>query len=177
MELAMDPNNPNLPYALPPDMRKRQPLFDYDLKDLFSEEETAGRQLTRSSQYPFPQQSQLFQQQPNTSAGLSPSQQPITGMYPSNTQYTSAYPRNPSLSQSQQQPPYQILSPYSDLDFLDSVSLPDNLAGTGTENGSGDPLDFSLGVGWDGSLPGVNWDDGSGNVDLFEGFFFGGSVG
>lgn len=182
MELSMDPNNPNLPYALPPDMRKRQPVFDYDLRDLFSEEETAGRQFNRTAQYPFPQS---YQQQSGAAAdaassAVNPDQQSsLANMYPSS--YSNAFQQsNPSLTQGalQQQQPYpNILSPYSELEFLDSVSLPDNFGGGTTENSNGDAADFGLGIGWDGTLPGVDWDEGSGGVDLFEGFFFGGNGG
>jgi hypothetical protein len=195
MDLSMDPNNPNLPYALPPDMRKRQPVFDYDLRDLFSEEESAGRQFNRTApQYPFPQSS--YQQQPAAtaaaaaapSATLSADQQSsLANMYPSS--YANPFQQHtPSLTQStlqqqqqqqqQQQSSYPtLLSPYSELDFLDSISLPDAFGAGAADNQLGDTADFGLGIGWDGTLPGGNWDEGSGGVDLFEGFFFGGTAG
>jgi len=71
-----------------------------------------------------------------------------------------------------------MMSPFSDLDFLDTLPL-----GTDASMSGGAPSSFSndfgmdFGMGWDGSLPGQGYGEDSGNVDLFEGFFFGGNSG
>ncbi|KAF2757801.1 hypothetical protein EJ05DRAFT_501322 [Pseudovirgaria hyperparasitica] len=77
---------------------------------------------------------------------------------------------------------YPDLGPFSDLDFLDSFPVQGASSGlTGIHgNGQGDVgggassgLDLGFGMGFDGNH---DWSEGSG-VDLFDGFFFGGSGG
>jgi len=76
-----------------------------------------------------------------------------------------------------QQASYSMLSPFSDLDFLDSLPLGTDSGQGGEGNGAGGMNDFNmdLGMGWDGSLPGMGGGE-EGGVDLFDGFFFGGGM-
>jgi hypothetical protein len=189
---SMDPNNPNFPYAPPPsDLRsQRQPIFDTDLRGLFSEEESAGRtfssQMARLQQFQLPPQqvrsSEFSSREPVDADALTQiqsDQQPVdytgeAGPFP--TPYaptpSPSFPQaQPAVVQEQQQPQF-TMSPWSDLDFLDSVSIPDAL-----NAGSNDPILDPLGLGftWDGSVPGMDMGNGSGSVDVFDGFFFGGT--
>lgn len=76
---------------------------------------------------------------------------------------------------------YPGMSPFSDLDFLDTFPLGQSNQGTAMEGQAHDAAftDFNMdfGMGWDGSLPAGGFGEESGGVDLFDGFFFGGQQG
>lgn len=180
---GVDPNNPNFPYAPPPGQRKS--MFDTDLQGLFSEEETQ-RRMSTSLGMPY-QMTPQMQSGPGYNPLLqsavradvpqirSPGGQVIDGTYAGADQtFQNPFPQRQTVGmESQNQQFGQIpVSPWSELDFLDSVSIPDTL-----NINSNDPAVDPLGVGfaWDGSVPGMDWGDGSGSVDVFDGFFFGGT--
>jgi hypothetical protein len=187
----LDPRNPNFAYALPTEPRRKKPNFDPDLRSLFSEEESAGK--TFGERYGLLQQHQMGQQRqayPSIeSTAMLPVEQSdnsVSGAMPLLTNpFVATNNVDPELSTSagfQQQAPQQpesfgMLSPWSDMEFLDSVSIPEQF--NATSAGAPDALGFDngFGLGWDGSLPTMNWNDGSGSVDLFDGFFFGGGTG
>lgn len=68
-----------------------------------------------------------------------------------------------------------MLSPFSDLDFLDTLPLGNDSTGGDGQGGMND-FNMDMGMGWDGSLPGLGGGE-EGGVDLFDGFFFGGMGG
>jgi len=76
---------------------------------------------------------------------------------------------------------YPTMSPFSDLDFLDTLPLGAGRQGSTDQGQTIDPAfaDFNMdfGMGWDGSLPGNGFGEEGGGVDLFDGFFFGGQAG
>jgi len=191
--------------------KRRQPVFDMDLRELFSDEETATRPLSRLDYYPHPPVQPQYQPNPNiqmkrestsTSNPMSPPQYQGSGLQGPNAittaalrSPTSATVPPPNLQDQQQnafslsnQAPYNnftnqiqnqfpMMSPFSDLDFLETLPLGGD-AGAG--NAFGQPasgyadFDLGLGGGWDGSVPGQGWgDDGGTNLDLFDGFFSG----
>jgi hypothetical protein len=205
--------NPNAPYFTTSQQRpveqKRAPVFDYNLQDLFSDEESAGRR-----RFNRPQQTNAFapnQQLPlmnhDQSRPLSPQDQKTRFTAFQNTLTSSAHsspalsariPSSNSFAQSPTfnttlpnsapysnfantiQTQYPMMSPFSDLDFLDTLPLSaDNAGGDGSNMQATDFADFDMnfGMGWDGSLPGNGLGDDSGGVDLFDGFFFGGTNG
>jgi hypothetical protein len=188
----MDPKNPNFAYALRRGST-RQPKFDSDLRSLFSEEESAGRPFQRYGQLQQFQLNQLRQQSypPMTSTAMLPLEQippenavnsdPTSALSNSymavnnNSQTVSAVPTN-YQQMPQQTDIYSTLSPWSELDFLDSVSIPDQVESTAGAMAP-DPLglDMGFGLGWDGSLPNMSWNNEPGSVDVFDGFFFGGT--
>jgi hypothetical protein len=160
---SLDPNNPNFPYAPP---RSRRPVFDTDLQGLFSKEETAGmHQTMRNEGTPNP---------PNPPNPQGSSNTAFRGDDAKPLAYQGAFGGPPAagVDPSLQQYAQMALSPWSELDFLDSVSIPDTL-NVNSNDPAVDPL--GLGFTWDGSVPGADWGDGSGSVDVFDGFFFGGS--
>ncbi|KAF2675517.1 hypothetical protein BT63DRAFT_396167 [Microthyrium microscopicum] len=185
---SMDPNNPNFPYApAASNLQSRRPMFDTDLRGLFSEEESAGR--TFSSQMSRLQPYQIGTQRlPNYTSQTISNDTTMTGQQGGDnssadtastfpTPFVPAaspnYPQQQGGMQNTNAPQsYLPVSPWSELDFLDSVSIPDNL-----NMSSNDPsIDaLGLGFGWDGSVPGVDAGDGSGSIDIFDGFFFGGT--
>lgn len=215
------PVDPNLTMA-PPQQRMvsknlpRRPVFDMDLRDLFSDEETAARPLSRLAYYPIPPLQTQFQPPPNpnipikresvstTSKPLSPQAYQGSGLQGPNAITTAALnsptstsipPANLAARQqnayslsnqapysnfaAQIQTQYPMMSPLSDLDFLDTLPLGGD-ANAGAGNGMGQAahgfsdFDLALGMGWDGNLPGQGWgDDSGGNLDLFDGFFSG----
>ena len=71
-----------------------------------------------------------------------------------------------------------MMSPFSDLDFLDTLPLGTENAGTngGVQASGFADFDMNFGMGWDGSLPGPGLGEDGGGVDLFDGFFFGGAA-
>lgn len=221
--------NPNAPYFYSSQrqplehQRNRRPTFDYDLRNLFSDEETAstplGRFNNRNSMQlsARSQPSSIHQQLTNLKTeapqnGLSPS-----GQYGSFQTLTTSALNSPSLSAPLQMPspsihfgnisqtspsfsdnilnnppppnysntfgnnipaqsPYNaMVSPFSDLDFLDSMQMGTN-EGNGDGNGGMRDFNLDMGMGWDGSLPGLGGGE-EGGVDLFDGFFFGGNMG
>jgi hypothetical protein len=177
-ESALDPNNPNFPFApLPADPRSRRSMFDTDLRGLFSEEESAGK--TFSSQMTSMQPYQLT---PTLGIGYSSQtlgadasmaamalQSPSRQVFPDQ-----ATPYPTQFTQYQQGQTQQGQTGWSELDFLDSVSIPDTY-GMNVNDPSIDS--FGLGFGWDGSVPGIGADDNKGSFDIFDGFFFGGGLG
>jgi hypothetical protein len=188
----LDPKNPNFAYAVPNDSRRKKPEFDPDLRSLFSEEESAGRTFQRYGQLQQYQMAQGRQQFPSIAStamlplGQMPTTEPATTDQASvlNNPYSGGDATNPTMDTtpgfqqtfSQQPENFSMLSPWSELEFLDTVSIPDQGDATGVATAP-DALGFDagFGLGWDGSLPNVSWSDGSGSVDLFDGFFFGGS--
>jgi hypothetical protein len=210
--------NPNAPYFFtqkqPVEHRpNRRPAFDYDLRNLFSDEETQstplGRFNNRSSLQSRTQPPSFAQQLPilkneNSQNALSPSQfptfQPLTSSglnspsalsapLPLTSPSTTYQTISPSFSNAQPnsapytnafgtplqgQTSYQMLSPFSDLDFLDTLPM-GNDAASGEVGGMND-FNMDMGMGWDGSLPGLGGGE-EGGVDLFDGFFFGGNMG
>jgi hypothetical protein len=173
----LDPHNPNFAYA--PNSRKpslQDPPFDPDLRALFSPNESAAglvssealaqlRQQHRTWQQPPPEERSLDAAPPSSAVGFSaavtsapsPTNQPELGTFDFSPQQWG-----------------------SDLDFWETVSVPDQVR-TAVDVPV-DPLvamDMGMGMGyggWDGSLAGLDWGDGSGSVDLFNGFFFGGAA-
>lgn len=158
------------------------PQFDYNLRDLFSDEELASRPLahqpklhgfghgttTPLSPYtPLPMHPALQQEQstqsalsPQSSLGAVPHQQPSAPSY----QVSNQQPYQPFAETiSQAQPDFS----FEDLDFLDTfpVSDPHNTWG----NTNDLDLGFTGGTGFDGNGA---W-EANGGVDLFDGFFFG----
>jgi hypothetical protein len=210
--------------------KRPAPHFDLDLRDLFSDEESASRPFGRLNllpRQPFPSASQPQPQPPGSSSSY-PSM--TVKREPSNANFTSPPLPNSGLPHSttaspnlafastQQQNPnsnqnpytlsntapytslaatiqnqYPMMSPFSDLDFLETLPIggPDGSSsgpagssnaamanGQGVANGMlGGDWDLGLGMGWDGSLPTGSWGDTGdgvgGSMDLFEGFFFG----
>lgn len=222
--VSMQNLNPNAPYFTSrtdqtPNQfakQKRQPEFDYDLRDLFSAEESASRpfvqynNMTRLSQAQrhalnMPQQMPILKAEPSnnatspqqyppyqgtrtSSALTSPviashapsgySQQASPGPYGSNI--SNAVPYSNFANQISGQ--YPGMSPFSDLDFLDTFPLGQANQGVTNQAQATDAAftDFNMdfgGMGWDGSLPAGGFGDESGGVDLFDGFFFGGQQG
>jgi hypothetical protein len=206
--------NPNAPYFTTSQQRsaeqKRAPLFDYNLQDLFSDEESAGRRrlnvpqqtnvFATSQQLPLmshdlsrplsPQDQKsrftAYQNTMTSSALSSPAlttQMPASKSFaPSPTTFSATLPNSAPYSNFANtiQTQYPMMSPFSDLDFLDTLPLnTDNTGGDGTNIAATDFADFDMnfGMGWDGSLPGNGFGDDGGGVDLFEGFFFGGTNG
>jgi hypothetical protein len=197
--------NPNAPYFTNPqstNTQKREPVFDYDLRDLFSDEESAARQFSRLK---MPQQSNAFSSQPypvmgspqqgksqfnafqtnlTSSAMNSPSliaRVPSSGPFQQSPSFSAALPNSGPYNNFSNtiQTQYSTMSPFSDLDFLDTLPLGANNTGgaSGNNQTSGfADFDMNFGMGWDGSLPGPAFEDGGG-VDLFDGFFFGGTNG
>jgi hypothetical protein len=218
--------NPNAPYftqntnarSVP---QKRQPEFDYDLRNLFSDEESASRPLIRYNNMPkmspaqrqslsIPQQMPILKAEPSN-AGLSPQQyppyptaSPLTSssltspvmanqipqnnptypqQQPSPVAYGTSIPNSTTYSNfaNQIQTQYPGLSPFSDLDFLDTLPLGQGGQDSTDPGQAMDPgfADFNMdfGMGWDGSLPGAGMGEEGGGVDLFDGFFFGGQQG
>lgn len=201
---------------LPKGLSRRQPVFDMDLRDLFSEEETAARPLSRLAYFPHaPIQSQSASYPPqvnpnmpikresmsNSTNPLSPQAYQGSGLQGPNAITTAALssptsstipPPNLAAQQqnayslsnqapytnfaSQIQTQYPMMSPFSDLDFLDNLPLGGDAMGA-AGNGMGQALSFQdfdlgLGMGWDGNLPVQSWgDDSGGNLDMFDGFF------
>jgi hypothetical protein len=229
-ELSHQNLNPNAPYFTQKGngrniQPRRAPEFDYDLRDLFSDEESATRPFMRYSNMhkmsPAQRQSlSITQQMPilkaeTANTALSPQQYPpypstgsrtssaltspiMTTQIPQNNnqaypqQQTSPAPYGTTIPNSntyssfanQIQNQYPGLSPFSDLDFLDTLPLGSEQQGSGNEQGQAmDPaltdfnMDFAMGMGWDGSLPGNGFGEEGGGVDLFDGFFFGGQQG
>lgn len=212
--------NPNAPYftqkSQPQDGRQRAPAFDYDLRDLFSDEESAGRPFIRynnmSKISPLQRQSlSMTQQMPIMKAepanAISPQQYPSYPGGPTSTALTSPVMAShmPNSNNYQQatspgygttmpnsntysnfanaiQTQYPTMSPFSDLDFLDTLPLGAERQG-GTDQGQPSDAAFAdfnmdFGMGWDGSLHGAGFgEEGGGGVDLFDGFFFGGQQG
>lgn len=188
-----DPKNPNFAYALPSDHRRKRPEFDPDLRSLFSEEESAGR--TFGQRYGQLQQYQMAQGSRPYPSIASTAMLPIGQVHAAdntntdqatvlNNPFTGSEATNPTMGTTpgyqqpvpQQSEGFSMLSPWSELEFLDTVSIPDQVDGTGVATAP-DALGFDtgFGLGWDGSLPNFNWNDGPASVDLFDGFFFGGS--
>jgi hypothetical protein len=197
--------NPNAPYFTNPqrtNTQKREPVFDYDLRDLFSDEESATRQFSRlkmpkqSNAYPSqpypamtsPQQPKsqfnAFQANQTSSALSSPSltarAPPSSTFQPSpsfSTTLPNSGPYNNNFANAIQTQ-YSMMSPFSDLDFLDTLPVGTDNAAAGENNQISGFADFDMnfGMGWDGNLPGPAFEDGGG-VDLFDGFFFGGTTG
>jgi hypothetical protein len=212
--------NPNAPYFIQKTnagnaLQRRKPEFDYDLRDLFSDEESLARPFIRYNNMPkmspaqrqslnIPQQMPILKAE-SSNVAIGPQQFPA---YPQQASRTSSaltspvmatnYPQQPSPTAyganvpnsntyssfaNQISSQYPGMSPFSDLDFLDTFPL-----GPDARQGSTDPgqlgtdpalADFNMdfGIGWDGSLPAVGYGDEGGGVDLFDGFFFGGQQG
>lgn len=218
---SMQNLNPNAPYFTSKQNHnsnpKRRPEFDYDLKNLFSAEESASRPFIQYNNMPkispaqrqalnMPQQMPILKAEPSNTA-ISPRQYPqfpasqtasaltspiMTSQMPPNPYqqqtspgaYGSNIPNSNTYSNfaNQISNQYPGLSPFSDLDFLDTFPLGQtNQPGNNNQNQSLDPAftDFNMdfGMGWDGSLPAGGYGDDSGGVDLFDGFFFGGQQG
>jgi hypothetical protein len=189
---TMDPNNPNFAYA--PNSRKpslagslpADPVFDTDLHALFSPSESgaAGRSSTDALTQLRLQQRRLPppQAQPQAQAGPAPGSLAFDVAAP--PVMPSAFSPPPSVSPRGSVGQAELGGAFnfspgwgSDLDFWETVSVPDQVL-TGNVDVPVDPLAMDgMGYGWDGSFTGLNWDDGSGSVDLFNGFFFGGSGG
>jgi len=203
--------NPNAPYFYtqkqPADRQpNRRPAFDYDLRDLFSDEETAARPLNRynnlsnNSMRPPSTYTQQLPILKNEQLGgpLSPSHFPtefspapsLPLTSPSSTNFPQAslhqtfstnLPNSAPYSNFANaiQTQYPMMSPFSDLDFLDTLPLGvESQTGDGTGQGGANDfnMDMDFGMGWDGSLPGMGGGE-EGGVDLFDGFFFGGGGG
>lgn len=221
--------NPNAPYFYnnhrqPVEhQQNRRPAFDYDLRNLFSDEETASTPLGRfnnrnsmhlssrsqplsihqqlshlKSEAPSPS-SQYGSFQPLTTSALNspslsaPHQLSSPSAHFGNLSQTSPSfndnilnTNNPPPSSSTYsntfgtnipaQSPYNaMVSPFSDLDFLDSMQL-GNHDGNGDASGGMNDFGLDMGMGWDGSLPGLGGGE-EGGLDLFDGFFFGGNMG
>jgi hypothetical protein len=171
---ALDPINPNFPYA--PNSRKTSltagdAVFDTDLHALFSPSESvpAGRVSTDALAQLRLQQRRLPPPQPQAAA-------------PGSLSFSAAPAAlSPAANQADLVGPFEFSPQHwgSDLDFWETVSVPDQML-TGNVDVPVDPLAMDMGgmgYGWDGSLAGLNWGDGSGSVDLFNGFFFGGASG
>jgi hypothetical protein len=203
--------NPNAPYFTTSQQRsnelKRAPVFDYNLQDLFSDEESAGRRrfnipqstnaFAPSQQLPLmnqdlsrplsPQETKprfnTFQNTMSSSAHSSPAlstRVPTTNSFKPSPTFSATLPNPTPYGNfaSTMQTQYPMMSPFSDLDFLDTLpSGPGNTGGDGPNAQATDFADFDMnfGMGWDGSLPGNGFGDDSGGVDLFDGFFFGGT--
>jgi hypothetical protein len=216
--------NPNAPYFFTQrqpveHQRNRPPAFDYDLRNLFSDEETASTPLgrfnnrnsmqlsSRTQPSPIHQQISALKTEPPQNA-LSPNQygsfQPLTTsalnspslstplqINSSSANFQGISQNSPSFSDNTlpnpapysntfgntipAQSPYPMLSPFSDLDFLDALPLGSDSAGGDGQGGMND-FNMDMGMGWDGSLPGLGGGE-EGGVDLFDGFFFGGMGG
>jgi hypothetical protein len=223
--VSMQNLNPNAPYFTSRpnqatnqnNQQKRQPEFDYDLRDLFSAEESASRpfvqynNMTRLSQAQrhtlnMPHQMPILKAEASNNA-ISPRQYPpypgsqtssaltspvLTAHAPQSSGYTQqASPRLYGSNISNAVPysnfanqisgQYPGMSPFSDLDFLDTFPLGQANQGGTNQAQAADPAftDFNMdfGMGWDGSLPAGGFGDESAGVDLFDGFFFGGQQG
>jgi hypothetical protein len=209
MGLSLNPNAPYFTSQQRSTEQKRAPVFDYNLQDLFSDEESAGRR-----RFNIPQQTNVFatnQQLPlmshdltrplspqdqksrfnayqNTMTSSSLSSPALTTRMPASKNFAPSPTFSTTLPNSAPysnfantiQTQYPMMSPFSDLDFLDTQQPgTDNTGGDGTNLAATDFADFDMnfGMGWDGSLPGNGFGDDSGGVDLFEGFFFGGTNG
>jgi hypothetical protein len=188
---TIDPNNPNFAYA--PNSRKpsltasgsppADPLFDTDLHALFSPGESgaAGRVSADALAQLRLQQRRLPlpQVQPQGQAGPAPGSLAFEPP-PASSAFSPPPVVSPRGSVDQQGLGAAFsFSPQwgSDLDFWETVSVPDQVM-TGNVDVPVDPLAMDgMGYGWDGSFTGLNWGDGSGSVDLFNGFFFGGGNG
>ncbi|KIW07920.1 uncharacterized protein PV09_01829 [Verruconis gallopava] len=212
--------NPNAPYfthraSAPVASQRRQPEFDYDLRKLFSDEESASRPFVRYNNMPkispaqrqslsIPQQMPILKAESSNSS-LSPQQTPaFPGPRTSSTLtspiMSTQMPQNSHGYPQQQSSPtsfgnamsnsntyssfanqYPGLSPFSDLDFLETFPLgPEKQSSTDQVQPFDSAFaDFNMdfGMGWDGSLPAGGFGDESGGVDLFDGFFFGGQQG
>lgn len=202
MAMSLNPNAPYFTQQQSSSAQKPVPAFDYDLRELFSDEESATRQLSRLK---MPQQQQQQQQNPYSNINqLMNSQQQTKapfGAYPTAPSPSLSAPMPTTSIKSYQPSPtystilpnsapytnfanaiqtqYPTMSPFSDLDFLDTLPLgPENSGGVdGSANAAPEgfaDFDMNFGMGWDGSLPGPAFEDGGG-VDLFDGFFFGGN--
>jgi hypothetical protein len=216
--------NPNAPYFFTQrqpveHQQDRRPAFDYDLRNLFSDEETAstplGRFNNRNSMQlsSRTQPSSIHQQLSNlkteatqnalshsqygsfqtltTSALNSPSLSAPLQINSPSANFQSLSQTSPSFSDNTlpnppqysnafgnaipAQSPYPMLSPFSDLDFLDTLPLGNDSTGGDGQGGMND-FNMDMGMGWDGSLPGLGGGE-EGGVDLFDGFFFGGMGG
>jgi hypothetical protein len=174
----MDPNNPNFAYA--PNSRKpsqSDPVFDTDLQALFSPSESgAGGGMSTDAL------AQLRVQQRRLPLPLpqaAPGSLPFGATPPPASSAFSPPAMSPLASANQADLGTFTFSPPqwgSDRDFWETISVPDQVL-TGNVDVPVDPLAMDMGgmgYGWDGSLAGLNWGDGSGSVDLFNGFFFGG---
>ncbi|KAE9976866.1 hypothetical protein EG327_007914 [Venturia inaequalis] len=222
--------NPNAPYFYnnhrqPVEhQQNRRPAFDYDLRNLFSDEETASTPLGRfnnrnsmplssrsqppsihqqlshlKSEAPSPS-SQYASFQPLTTSALnSPSLSAPHHLSSPSAHFGNLSQTNPSFNDNilntnnnpppssstysntfgtniPAQSPYNaMVSPFSDLDFLDSMQL-GNHDGNGDASGGMNDFGLDMGMGWDGSLPGLGGGE-EGGLDLFDGFFFGGNMG
>ncbi|KAE9977006.1 hypothetical protein BLS_001716 [Venturia inaequalis] len=220
--------NPNAPYFYnnhrqPVEhQQNRRPAFDYDLRNLFSDEETASTPLGRfnnrnsmhlssrsqppsihqqlshlKSEAPSPS-SQYGSFQPLTTSALNspslsaPHQLSSPSAHFGNLSQTSpsfndnilntdpppsssTYPNTFGTNIPAQSPYNAMVSPFSDLDFLDSMQL-GNHDGNGDASGGMNDFGLDMGMGWDGSLPGLGGGE-EGGLDLFDGFFFGGNMG
>lgn len=115
-------------------------------------------------------------------------QMPQNSMY--NSQQTSPAPYGTTIPNSntysnfanQISNQYPGLSPFSELDFLDTLPIAQGNQGNqnqgqGMETTYNDFNAMDFGMGWDGSLPAGGFGDDTGGVDLFDGFFFGGQQG
>jgi hypothetical protein len=162
--IPMDPRNPNFAFA---PLKRRQPSFDPDLRSLFSEEEQTKKTFTgrmpRPPQMQYPSIDQMSQTPGGTEIGVVPVFNAPSFPFDQSNQ------ANPEA--------YSTLSPpWSDLEFLDNISIPDQvdaITGEGLPDAMGG-LDMGFGLGWDGNLSNLNW-NGNESVDMFNGFFFGGS--
>lgn len=188
----LDPKNPNFPYALPSDSRLKRPEFEPNLRSLFSDEESAGRPF--GDRFGQVQQFQMHPRQPFSSLNSTPMMQMghlppgVAGSNDDKPLLNNPFLQPDTFTQQAQDTPnyqapltqqdlYSMASPWSDMEFLDSISIPeqvDSAGGKGTNDGG---LDMNFGLAWDGNLANVNWNDGSGSVDVFDGFFFGGTGG
>jgi hypothetical protein len=186
---TMDPNNPNFAYA--PNSRKpssagslADPVFDTDLHVLFSPSESgaAGRMSADALAQLRLQQRRLPlpQVQPQVQAGPAPGSLAFDVAPPTASAFSTPVAVSPrgSVNQADLGAAFTFSPQWgSDLDFLETVSVPDQVL-TGNVDVPVDPLAMDgMGYGWDGSFTGLNWEDGSGSIDLFNGFFFGGSAG
>jgi len=193
-----------------------QPVFDMDLRDLFSDEETAANsrgRLPYLSQQPLQPANAPYQSPPNPNLPIKQQSSPTPSNQLSPQPYqgsglegpnaittaglTSPLPTTlPPSNLSQQQNPfslsnqapyanfatqihsqYPLMTPFDDLDFLNSLPLGGDMGtgshGIGPQAAGGSDFDMGLGMGWDGNFSGNGLGDEGMNLDLFEGYFSG----
>ncbi|KAK5126127.1 hypothetical protein LTR85_011482 [Meristemomyces frigidus] len=184
MQQRADNEDASMQSAFQP--RRQMPQFDMNLRDLFSDEELAGRPAHQPKLQGFGQRTTASSSAPYAPLPVHPAlkQEPSshTAHSPHSSVGTTQYqqqPPGPPYQVSAQQP-YQSFAEtipqaqpdyFEDLDFLDTFPAadPNNIWG----NSNDLDLGFTGGTAFDANGA---W-EANGGVDLFDGFFFGNGAG